>query len=41
VSKYKEIGLFIISTNLDYNNIYYMVYYLSFKGIFILLAIAS
>ena len=26
--------LFIISTNLDYNNIYYIVYYLNFKGIF-------
>ena len=34
-------GFFIISTNLDYNNIYYIVYYLSFKGIFILLAIPS
>jgi len=34
-------GLFIISTKLNYNNIYYTVYYLSFKGIFILLAIAN
>jgi len=34
-------GLFIISTNLIYNNIYYVVYYLSFKRILVLLAIAS